>query len=99
MNGSWFLDFRMPCWRRYRGVYIGATSNLDPQIKPTLSNGVDLIFKVMENRRSEEGLTGGASRPAGLQVRPSDTPVSLLAQSKRVFWSLPKSVSSRINEI
>ena len=44
------------------GVYIGATSNLDPWIKPNLSNGVDLIFKAVENRRSEERLTRGGHR-------------------------------------
>jgi hypothetical protein len=42
--------------------------NLDRRIKPTLSNGVDLIFKAVENRRSEEGLICGTHRPAGLQV-------------------------------
>ena len=64
--GSGFLDLELLCWRRYRAVYIGGTSILDPCIKPTLSNGVDLIFKAVENRRSEEGLTGGAHMPAGL---------------------------------
>jgi hypothetical protein len=41
-------------------------SNLDTRIKPTLSNGVDLIFKAVENRCSQEGLTYGTYRPVGL---------------------------------
>ena len=43
-------------------------SILDPQIKLILNNDVDLIFKAVSNRRSEEGLTGGAHRPTSLQV-------------------------------
>ena len=34
-------------------IYRGTTSNLDPRIKPTLSNGVDLIFKALGNRHKK----------------------------------------------
>jgi hypothetical protein len=47
-------------------IYIGAASILDPWIKLTLSNGVDLIFKVVENQRSKERLTRGSHRLAAL---------------------------------
>jgi hypothetical protein len=63
------------------GVYIGETSNLDPQIKPTLSNDIDLIFKAMENRHTKEGLTYGTHRLASLMVEPGGPSVSLLARS------------------
>jgi hypothetical protein len=60
------LDDGGGCLRGVRAdIYIyGATPILDPRIKPTLSNGVDLIYKAVENRHSEEGLTGGAHRLA-----------------------------------
>ena len=47
-----------------RVLYIGAVSILDPRIKLTLSNDVDLIFKAVENQCNEEGLAGGAHRLA-----------------------------------
>jgi hypothetical protein len=48
-----------------------ATSNLDPQIELTINNSEDLIFKAVENRRSEKVLPGGPHRLAGLKVRPA----------------------------
>jgi hypothetical protein len=49
------------------GSYRG-TSILDSQIKLTLSNSVDLIFKAVENLPLKEELTFGAHWPTGLQV-------------------------------
>jgi hypothetical protein len=78
--------------------------NLDPRIKPTLSNGVDLIFKAVENQRSEEGLTCGTHRPASLQVGLAGPTCQWLklchgGLPSRVFLSLPNLVSLRINVI
>ena len=79
-------------------------SILDPRIKLTLGNGVDLIFKVVENRHSKEGLTCGAHKLGDLQVGPAGPAcqhhkLGCGGLASRVFWSLPKSVSSRINMI
>jgi hypothetical protein len=63
------------------------TSNLDPRIKPTLSNGVDLIFKAVENRRSEERLTRGPHRPVSLQVGPAGPTLQCLVAGRSVLSS------------
>ena len=50
----------------YGQVYIGAFKHPRPSNQTDLKNGVDMILKAVENRRSEEELTCGAHWPVSL---------------------------------
>ena len=81
-----------------------ASSNLCSRIESTLSNGVRLILRGSGEPTLKQRLTGGAHMPASLQGWLACPTLSGLRLGHGdlpsiVFWSLPKSVSSRINMI
>ena len=79
-------------------------SILDPWIKLTLNNDVDLILKAVDNRRSKESMTVGSNGSVGLQVglaTPTCHPLGVCRGGlpSGVFLSLLEMFSSRINTI
>ena len=55
-------------------AYIARSDEREPLDQTDLSNGLDVILRLVINRHTKDRLPGGPTRPRGLAVRPAGPP-------------------------